>query len=159
MRRLVSLVWGFSIGTLVCLPAMAATTVKVVEGQVSVNQGEGYKQVAGAAAVSTGDRVMAAPKGRGKIVYADGCTVDVFPGAVVTVPEKCYQPMRAGLEAAPAEAAYVGIPWIPIVGAAAVIGVGACAVSGCFNDDDHGRRRNNNGKPNGRTHDGGDNND
>ena len=54
----------------------------------------------------------------------------------MTVPEKCYQPMTAGLEAAPVAAA-AGIPWVPILGAAAVIGVGACAVSGCFDDDDH----------------------
>jgi hypothetical protein len=157
MRRLVSIVWGFGIGTLVCLPAMAAATVKVVQGQVSVNQGQGYKQVATATAVSTGDRVMAAPGSRGKLVYADGCTLDVHPGAVVTVPEKCYQPMTAGLEQVPVEARPWGA-WIPYVGAAAVIGVGACAVAGCFDDDDGGRRRVN-GQPNGRTPDGGDNND
>jgi hypothetical protein len=147
------------VGTFISLPATAAT-VKVLQGQVSVNQGQGYKQVAAASAVSTGDQVMAAPGSRAKILYSDGCAVDVYPGAVVTVPEKCYQPMTAGLEAAPVVAApYAGIPWVPILGAGAVIGVGACAVSGCFDDDDHVRRRENNGKPNGRTHDGGDNND
>src|SRR6478752_9073583 len=147
MHRLLSVV-GFSIGTVVCLPAMAAATVQVVQGQVSVNQGQGFKQVVAASAVSTGDRVMAAPGSRGRLVYADGCAVDVYPGAVVTVPEKCYQPMTAGLEAAPVAAA-APIPWVPILGAAAVIGVGACAVSGCFDDEDHGR-----GKPKPRTHDG-----
>jgi hypothetical protein len=105
---------------------------------------------------------MAAPGSRAKILYSDGCAVDVYPGAVVTVPEKCYKPMTAGLEAAPVVAApYAGIPWVPILGAAAVIGVGACAVSGCFDDDDPGGHRVNGKppKPNGRTHDGGDNND
>ena len=58
----------------------------------------------------------------------------------MTVPEKCYQPMTAGLEAAPVAAARPQIPWVPIVGAAAVIGVGVCAVSGCFDDDDHDHR-------------------
>ena len=72
---------------------------------MSVNQGQGYKQVAAASAVSTGDQVMAAPGSRAKILYSDGCAVDVYPGAVVTVPEKCYQPMTAGLEAAPVAAA------------------------------------------------------
>ena len=74
--------------------------------------------------------------------------VDVYPGAVVTVPEKCYEPMRAGLEAPVAVAA--PIPWVPLLGAAAVIGVGACAVSGCFDDDDPGR-------PKGRSPDGNNN--
>ena len=101
MRRVLSMALGFGIATVACLPAMAAATVQVVQGKVSVNQGQGYKQVAAASAVSTGDQVMAAPGGRAKIVYSDGCAVDVYPGAVVTVPEKCYQPMTAGLEAAP----------------------------------------------------------
>jgi hypothetical protein len=150
MRRLVLIALGVSVGTFICLPAMAAT-VEVVRGQVSVNQGQGFKQVAAASAVSTGDKVMAAPGGRGKIVYADGCAVDVYPGAVVTVPEKCYQPMTAGLEAAPVAAA-APIPWVPIVGAAAVLGVGICAASGCFEENHH------HGKPPGRSPDGGDNN-
>jgi hypothetical protein len=149
MRRVLSIALGFSIATFACLPAMAAATVQVVQGKVSVNQGQGYKQVGAASAVSTGDRVMAAPGSRAKILYSDGCAVDVYPGAVVTVPEKCYQPMTAGLEAAPVAAA---VPWVPIVGAAAVIGVGVCAVSGCFRNE--GRR----GKPPSRTVDGGDNN-
>jgi hypothetical protein len=148
MRRLASIAGGFCIGILVCSPAMSAATVNVVKGQVSVNQGQGYKHVAGAAAVSTGDQVMAAPGSRGRIVYANGCAVDVYPGAIVTVPEKCYQPMRAGLEAPVEEAR--PFPWLPVLGAAAVIGVGACAVSGCFDDDDPGRRQ-----PPGRSPDGG----
>ena len=48
------------LGAFICLPAMAAT-VKLCKAQVSVNQGQGYKQVAAASAVSTGDQVMAAP--------------------------------------------------------------------------------------------------
>jgi hypothetical protein len=129
---------------------MAAATVEVVQGKVSVNQGQGYKQVAAASAVSPGDQVMAAPDGRGRIVYADGCAVDVYPGAVVTVPEKCYQPMRAGLEEVPVEAARP-FPWVPVILGAAVIGAGVCAIA-CDDDDDRGR-------PNGRSPDGGNNND
>jgi hypothetical protein len=130
------------------MPAVAAT-VEVLQGQVSVNQGHGYKHIAAASAVSTGDQVMAAPGGRGRIVYADGCALDVSPGAVVTVPEKCYQPMTAGLEA-PVEEVRPRGAWIPYVGAAAIIGVGACAVAGCFDDDDPGGR-----PPSGRSPDGG----
>ena len=134
MRRLTSLALGFCIGSLICLPAMAAT-VEIVQGQVSVNQGQGYKQITAASAVSAGDQVMAAPGGRGRIVYADGCAVDVYPGAVLTVPQKCYQPMTAGLEAVPVAAA--PFPWLPVVGGAAVLAVGICAVSGCFEENHH----------------------
>jgi hypothetical protein len=141
------MVLAFGLGILVSLPAMAAT-VEVVKGKVLVNQGQGYKEIAAARAVSTGDQVMASPASRGRILYADGCAIDVGPGAVVTVPDKCYQPMRAGLEA-PVEQARP-FPWVPVLGAAAVIGVGACAVSGCFDDDDNGRRQ-----PPGRSPDGG----
>jgi hypothetical protein len=138
MRRLVSIALGLSVGAFISSPTLAAT-VEVLQGQVSVNQGQGYKQVAAASAVSTGDQVMAAPGSRGKIVYADGCAVDVYPGAVVTVPEKCYQPMRAGLEAPVEEAR--PFPWVPVLGAAVVIGVGACAVSGCFEHEGRPRPR------------------
>src|SRR5262249_58531451 len=112
MRRITSRVSAFIIGSLICLPAMAAT-VEIVQGQVSVNQGQGYKQITAASAVSAGDQVMAAPSSRGRIVYDDGCAVDVYPGAVVTVPQKCYQPMTAGLEEVPAGRPF---PWMPVVG-------------------------------------------
>jgi hypothetical protein len=146
MRRLTSLVLGFCIGSLICLPAMAAT-VEIVQGQMSVNQGQGYKKIMAASAVSAGDQVMAAPNSRGRIVYADGCAVDVYPGAVVTVPQKCYQPMTAGLEAVPEAHPF---PWVPVVGAAAVLAVGICGASGCFENHHHHRPR---------TDDGGDNDD
>ena len=132
MSRLFSI--ALAAGAFISLPALAAK-VEVVQGTVSVNQGQGYKQVAAASDVSPGDQVMAAPGARGKIVYSDGCAVDVYPGAVLTVPGKCYQPMRAGLEPVAAPVA-APIPWLPIVGAAAVIGVGVCAVSECFDGDD-----------------------
>ena len=119
--------------------AWAGATVQTVTPQLSVNSGEGYKIVTGSTAVSIGDQVMASPGGRGKIVYADGCAVDVYPGAVVTVPVKCYQPMTAGLEVPPPAA--VGIPWWLVGGTAAFIGVGICAAQGCFDDDDNGGHR------------------
>jgi hypothetical protein len=117
------------IGICVTLPASAAT-VEAVEGKplyLSAG-GQGYKKVTASTKVSTGDRVMAPAGGRGKIVYPDGCVVDVYPGAVVTVPGKCYQPMTAGLEAPPP----APFPWVPAVLGAGVVAVGICAVSGCF---------------------------
>ena len=132
-RRQFPVALGLSIGAFICLPAMAAT-VEVVEGQVSVNQGQGYKQVAAASAVSAGDQVMAAPGSRGKIVYSDGCAVDVYPGAVVTVPQKCYQPMRAGLEPVVVEEVRPRGAWIPYALGAGVIAAGVCAIT-CDGDD------------------------
>ena len=80
-----------------CAPAWAIT-VEVVKGEVSVKQGEGFRKIAGPTEVYRGDKVMAAPGGQAKIVYANGCVVPVGPGGVATVGE-CKQPMTAGLEA------------------------------------------------------------
>ena len=115
-------------------PAWAGMTVDPVKPQVSINRGEGFKPVTAPTGVSTGDRVMAGPGGHGKIVYGDGCVVDVYPGNVVTVPGKCYMPMTAGLEAPPPPVYH--IPWW-LVGTAAVgIGLGICAAQGCFNNEE-----------------------
>ncbi len=70
--------------TLIGSVAVAAT-VQVTQGQVSVNRGAGFKQVATVAQATTGDTVMAGPGGSGQIVYPDGCTVQVSPGALVTI--------------------------------------------------------------------------
>jgi hypothetical protein len=122
---------------LCCAPAWAIT-VEVVKGEVSVKQGEGFRKIAGPTEVYRGDKVMAAPGGQAKIVYADGCVVPVGPGGVATVGE-CKQPMTAGLEAPPPAVA-APIPWVPILLGAGVVAVGICAVSGCINDEDHGHR-------------------
>jgi hypothetical protein len=116
-------------------PVWASATLQSVSPQVSVNRGQGYEQVKTASAeLSTGDQVMAGPGGRAKIVYPDGCVTNVNPGAVVTV-GKCYEPMRAGLEAPVEEARPV--PWFPIVAGAAIVTVGLCAASGCFDHEHH----------------------
>jgi hypothetical protein len=64
-----------------------ATTVEVVQPQVFVNRGDGYKPETKTSGVSAGHIVMAAPNGSAKIVYDDGCVVEVQPGAVVSVYE------------------------------------------------------------------------
>ena len=120
-----------------CVPAWAIT-VEVVKGEVSVKQGEGFRKIAGPTEVYRGDKVMAAPGGQAKILYANGCVVPVGPGGVATVGE-CKQPMTAGLEAPPPVVA-APIPWVPIVLGAGVIAVGICAVSGCIHDEDHGHK-------------------
>jgi hypothetical protein len=120
-------------------PTAAAATLKAVSAPVSVNSGEGFRQVvSGTIDVSVGTQVMAGPGGKARIVYADGCVTDVNPGAVVTV-GKCYTPMRAGLEEPIEEERRH--PWLLYGAAAAVIGVGICVAADCFDHDDDGRPR------------------
>jgi hypothetical protein len=120
-------------GLFLASPAMAGVTLQPINPKVAVNHGQGYKQVATATEVSIGDKVMVGAGGHGKLVYPNGCTIDVYQGRVMAVPEKCYKPMRAGLEA-PVEEARP--PYWLYGGIAAGIAVGICAASGCFDDDD-----------------------
>jgi hypothetical protein len=132
--------WGaraaFIISLSLCTPAWAAT-LEVVKGDVSVKQGEGFRRVAGATEVYSGNQVMAGPGGQARIVYSDGCVVKVYPGSVMAVPRKCYKPMTAGLEAPPPPEPF---PWVPVLLGAAVIGGGICAIV-CDHDDDRPRPR------------------
>ena len=116
----------------------SATTVEVVKGVVSVNQGEGFRQVTAATQVFDGNKVMAAPGGMARIVYPDGCVVPVGPGGVATV-GVCQRPMTAGLEEVPPPEGHT--PWWLIGGIGAGVGVGICAAQGCFRDESkpHGR--------------------
>ena len=125
---------AFVLGLSLCAPAWAIT-VEVVKGEVSVKQGEGFRKIAGPTEVYRGDKVMAAPGGQAKIVYANGCIVPVGAGGVATVGE-CKEPMTAGLEAPPA-AVPAAVPWVPIVLGAGVVAVGLCAVF-CFEEHGHG---------------------
>jgi hypothetical protein len=65
--------------------ASLAATVNAVSGQVLVNKGDGYQQVAGATEANPGDTVVVNPGGSGSIVYPDGCVVQVQPGTVATI--------------------------------------------------------------------------
>ena len=91
MHRLV--LPAFALGLVLCSPAWA-TSVEVVQGQVSINHGKGYKPVRGKSDALPGDTVMASPNGSGKVTYDDGCVVEVKPGAVVAVEQT--SPCKAG---------------------------------------------------------------
>ena len=70
----------------ISLPVLAhAATVNSAGGQVLINRGDGYKQVVGSTEGNPGDTVVANPGSGGTIVYADGCTVNIEPGTVVTI--------------------------------------------------------------------------
>jgi hypothetical protein len=80
----------------VAAPATAAT-VEPISGQVLINRGSGFEQVGAATEARTGDLVMVRAQGRARIVYGDGCTVEVKPGSVVAVkPEQSCQSRQNG---------------------------------------------------------------
>ena len=62
-----------------------AAMVNATQGQVLVNQGSGYQQVAGSVDVGPGTTVVVNPGGGAQIVYPDGCAVAVQPGSVYTI--------------------------------------------------------------------------
>ena len=62
-----------------------AAVVQPGFGDLTLNQGNGFKPVTGAANANVGDSVMVGPGGGATIVYEDGCKVDVRPGAVMTI--------------------------------------------------------------------------
>ena len=66
-------------------PAVFAATLASVQGQVSVNDGNGYKPVSGPTQLNVGDTVMARPDGSAWVIYDDMCSVPVKPGHVVII--------------------------------------------------------------------------
>lgn len=70
---------------LVATTCAFAAMVNATQGQVLVNQGSGYQQVAGATDVGPGGTVVVNPGGSAQIVYPDGCAVAVQPGSVYTI--------------------------------------------------------------------------
>jgi hypothetical protein len=75
---------AFVSGVSFTLPSLAAT-VESIEGTVSINRGEGYHQITAPTQIKAGEFVMAGPGGSAEVVYYDGCSVKVQPGAVVTI--------------------------------------------------------------------------
>jgi hypothetical protein len=62
-----------------------AATVEPAQGNLSINQGQGFQPVNSRLDANVGDSVMVAPGGAATVVYDDGCKVDVQPGAVTTI--------------------------------------------------------------------------
>jgi len=74
---------AFGCALLVASPAWAAV-VEPGYGDLTINQGQGFKPVTSRVNVSVGDSVMVGPGGAAIVVYDDGCKVSVQPGAVTT---------------------------------------------------------------------------
>jgi hypothetical protein len=62
-----------------------AATVEPGQGNLSIDQGQGFKPVNSRIDAKVGDSVMVAPGGAATVVYDDGCQVDVGPSAVTTI--------------------------------------------------------------------------
>jgi hypothetical protein len=132
------------------VPALAASvnsekpvaTVEPVAGQVSLSRGHGFKGIEGPTKAQVGDQVMVSTNSSAKIVYFEGCVIDVIPGAVVGVAPSCKvamaKPMTAGLEAAPVVATQP-FPWVA-VGVGTALAVGAACIGFCQNEDHHHAR-------------------
>ncbi len=83
MRTLLCAV-SVGLGLLLATESWAAT-VEPVQGDLSVNQGQGFQRVDGRVDASVGDSVMVGPGGAATVVYSDGCQVGVEPGAVTSI--------------------------------------------------------------------------
>jgi len=62
-----------------------AATIEPGQGNLSVNQGQGFQPINSRVDANVGDSVMVSPGGAATVVYDDGCTVDIQPGAVTTI--------------------------------------------------------------------------
>lgn len=62
-----------------------AATVVPAQGDLSINQGQGFAPIKSRTNANVGDSVMVGPGGAANFVYDDGCKVDVQPGSVATV--------------------------------------------------------------------------
>jgi hypothetical protein len=69
---------------LVATPSWAAV-LEPGTGDLTINQGQGFKPVASRIDANVGDSVMVGPGGTATLVYEDGCKVNVRPGAVTTI--------------------------------------------------------------------------
>ncbi len=110
-----------------------AATLEPVQGDLSINQGQGFQTVNGRIDAKVGDSVMVSPQGSATLSYPDGCKVNVQPGAVMTVAP--LSPCASGSYAADLEIPLpppveTGPPgWLPFAVGAAAAGtlIGLCA--------------------------------
>jgi hypothetical protein len=62
-----------------------AATLQSGQGDLLVNQGQGFQRVEGRVDANVGDSVMVGPNGSATLSYEDGCQVQVQPGSVTTI--------------------------------------------------------------------------
>ena len=62
-----------------------AATLEPAQGDLTINQGQGFQPVNSRVDAKVGDSVMVGPGGTATLTYDDGCTVTVQPGSVATI--------------------------------------------------------------------------
>ena len=82
--RLLLAITTFVLAVSIASPSSAAM-LEAIAGQVSVNRGSGFQPVSGVVNVEAGDAVMVSPGGSARVIYADGCPINVSPGSVTRV--------------------------------------------------------------------------
>ena len=75
---------SISCAVLIASPSWAAV-IEPGSGDLTINQGQGFKSVTSRTSANIGDSVMVGAAGNATIVYDDGCRVPVQPGAVATI--------------------------------------------------------------------------
>jgi hypothetical protein len=73
------------VGSFVFATASWAVDIQAGQGDLSVNQGQGFQPVNGRVDAKAGDSVMVSPGGSATVSYPDGCQVSIQPGAVTTI--------------------------------------------------------------------------
>lgn len=125
MRRALVVAVAFSMS---CTAPAFAALVTTVQGTVLVSGGGGYHAIPGSAEVAPGNSVLANPGSIGKIVYPDGCTVEVQPGSVAWIKAESPCLKTGATPAAPQPETAIGNSTTTfVVGTAVVLG-GATAV-------------------------------
>lgn len=71
--------------SLLLASASWAATIEPVQGNLSLNQGQGFQPVNSRVNANVGDTVVVAPGSAAAVTYPDGCKVTVQPGAVTTI--------------------------------------------------------------------------
>jgi hypothetical protein len=71
--------------SLLFVSASWAATIEPVQGNLSLNQGQGFQPINSRVDANVGDTVMVGPGGAAAVTYPDGCKVPVQPGAVTTI--------------------------------------------------------------------------
>jgi len=71
--------------SLLLVSASWAATIEPVQGNLSLNRGQGFQPINGRVDANVGDTVVVGPGGAAAVTYSDGCKVSVQPGSVTTI--------------------------------------------------------------------------
>lgn len=109
----------------ICSAQAQTASVIPVQGDLSLNQGQGFQRVDSRVSANVGDSLMVSPGGAAMVVYQDGCQVTVQPGAVTTIAP--LSPCASG-SLAEDQPQFVYPP--PLVAGAAIVAIAGVIVLG-----------------------------